>query len=81
MLVDHTNSKIEGIFRITNADQVAIYIYFTFIREINAAQHIHKCCLSASVLAQQSQDFSLINIQGNIIICDDFITKAFCYML
>ena len=77
VLMDHTDTERHGILRRTNGDFFSIHKNLSLIREVNAGEHVHQRGLTAAVFSQQRQNFSTINVQPALVICDDG-TEAFC---
>ena len=66
MLMDHSDSQIVSVFWGTDLHPASVYKNFSFIRIIDAGDHVHQSCLSASVFAQQRQDLAFLKLQGDI---------------
>ncbi len=69
VLMYHAYAEVEGVFRASDRAKLAVYIYLTLVGIVYAGEHIHKGGLAAAVFAQQGQDFSLIYIQPDFVVC------------
>ena len=51
MLMNHSNSEFEGIFRGPDRHGFPIHTDFSLIREINTGEHVHQRSLSTTILS------------------------------
>jgi hypothetical protein len=77
VLMNHTDTIFECILGGGNGSGLSVYQDFTLVRVINTRQHIHQRCFAAAVFTQQRQNFTTMNVQRNIAVGNDFITKSF----
>ena len=77
VLMDHTDIVTKGILRGANARLFSANQNRSFIRIIDACQHIHQGRFSATVLTENGKDLSLFDVYGNVVICNDARTKPF----
>ena len=68
MLMNHTASKIIGIVGIPDHDFLSVFADLAFLRLIEAEEHGHQSGFTGTVLTQQSVDFSLFQLERDVIV-------------
>ena len=71
MLVHHADSQGVGVVRIVDFDFFSVLFDGAFLRLVQAEEHTHQRGFPGTVFAQQRVDFSMAQLQGDIIIGDD----------
>jgi hypothetical protein len=68
MLVDHAYFKVVGVVGVIYFDDLAVFVYYYFLRLIKAEQHTHQSRLSRAVLAEQSVYFAFFKLQRDVVV-------------
>ena len=55
-----------------DGDRLAVYQDLTFVRKVDAGQHIHQRGFAAAVFSQQRQNFTTVDVQRNAVVGNDF---------
>ena len=69
MLVDHADAQIMGVLGGPDGHRPAVRQDLSAVGEIDAGEHIHQGGLAAAVFAQQGEDLSLVQGEGNLVVC------------
>ena len=71
VLVHHADVKRRGVVGVVDLDLLAVLFDDTLFRLIQAEENAHQRGLARAVLSQQSVDFALFQLQGDVIVCLD----------
>ena len=71
MLVDHADAEIKRVLRRADDDLLVVDEELPLIRKIYAGEHIHERGLAAAVFAEQGEDLAAIDVQPDLVVCDD----------
>ena len=80
MLMDHADAQIVRIPGGSDLRRLSVHQNLTAVRIINSRNHIEERGLSAAVLSQERQYLPFVNLQRDILICNDF-PESLCHML
>ena len=72
VLMDHADAVIKGVLGRGDGDGLAVHQDLTFVREVDAGQHVHQRGLAAAVFSQQRQDLTTVDVQRNTVVGNDF---------
>ena len=71
MLVDHADAEIKRVLRRADDDLLVVDEDLPLIRKIYAGEHVHERGLAAAVFAEQGEDLAAIDVQPDLVVCDD----------
>ena len=76
MLMDHADAQTQRITGGTDVHRLLVHIDLAAVRVVDAGDHVHQGGLAAAVFAQQGQNFTAADVQGNVLVGND-LTKGF----
>ena len=79
VLVHHADAQVVGVVRIVDLNFFAVLFDGALFRLIKAEKNAHQGGFPGPVFAQQRVDFSVAQLQGDIVVCDD-ARETFCDM-
>ena len=79
MLVDHPDPQIKRILGRLDQNFLPVDPDGSFIRKIDPGQHVHQCCLAASVLTEDRKDLSFSEREIDVIVGND-VTESLRYI-
>ena len=71
MLMHHADAQGVGVVGVADHHVLAIDADFALLRLIQAEKHAHQRGFACAVLAQKRVNFTLAQLQGDIVVCDD----------
>ena len=71
VLVYHADAEIVGVVRILDGYDLAVFFNGTLLRLVQAEQHRHERGFTGAVFTQQRVDFTLFELQRDIVVGDD----------
>ena len=71
MLVNHTYFVFKGVDRRFYDHFFSVHEDLTFVREVNACEHIHQRGLAAAVFAENGKYFAFTHVEIDVCVCDD----------
>ena len=69
--MNHTDLQVKSVLRRSDNHFFTVNKDLTVIREINAGNHVHKRCFTASVLTENREDFALVHGKINVLVGDN----------
>ena len=71
VLMHHADTQGIGIIGVVNLNNFTVLLNHALFRLVQAEQNAHQGRLAGAVFAQQCMDFAALQLQRNIIICND----------
>ena len=71
VLVDHADAVVEGVLGRADDHGLAVDLDGAAVGEVDARQHVHERGLAAAVLAEQGQDLAAVDVEVDVLVCND----------
>jgi hypothetical protein len=69
VLMHHADAVGNGIVGIAEAHRLTVHQNLTFVRLIQAIQHIHQSAFAGAVFSKQRMDFAVLQRKVDMIVC------------
>ena len=71
VLVHHADAQVVGVVGVLDGDLLAVLFDNALLRLVKAEEHAHQRGFACAVFTQQSMNFTLFQLKGDVIIGDD----------